>query len=266
MDGNLLFALAAVISMIPVSLTLFRKDSSRDRVFWILLLVALIGPAAYVENIFFSGWKSSFSTTIWVTIANAMLVYALVVLLDRQAWRLTPLVCPYLALLGVIAIIWSSAPGAEHDLSGIGIWVVVHIVVSVMTYSLVTIAALAALSAFLLERALKRKKPNQLTRKLPSVADSDRLLVRLLVWSEVVLGLGIASGMAAQWKATGDFLMLDHKTILTILAFVVIGALLLVRIKTGLRGQLAARIVLVAYLLMTLGYPGVKFVTDVILA
>ena len=31
-------------------------------------------------------------------------------------------------------------------------------------------------------------------------------------------------------------------------------------------GRRAARYVLVAYLLLTLGYPGVKFVTDVLLA
>ena len=33
-----------------------------------------------------------------------------------------------------------------------------------------------------------------------------------------------------------------------------------------IRGRRAARIVLLAYLLLTLAYPGVKFVTDVILA
>jgi ABC-type uncharacterized transport system permease subunit len=34
----------------------------------------------------------------------------------------------------------------------------------------------------------------------------------------------------------------------------------------GIRGRRAARIVLLAYLLITLAYPGVKFVTDVVLS
>jgi ABC-type uncharacterized transport system permease subunit len=36
--------------------------------------------------------------------------------------------------------------------------------------------------------------------------------------------------------------------------------------RSGLRGRRAARVVLVAYLLLTLAYPGVKFVTDVLLS
>ena len=72
--------------------------------------------------------------------------------------------------------------------------------------------------------------------------------------------------MALQYGETGTLLVLDHKTILTITAFAVIGGLLIAHFKTGLRGRKAARIVLLAYLLLTLGYPGVKFVTDVILA
>jgi ABC-type uncharacterized transport system permease subunit len=61
-------------------------------------------------------------------------------------------------------------------------------------------------------------------------------------------------------------LVFDHKTVLTITAFVVIGGLLAAHYKTGLRGRQAARIVLLAYLLLTLGYPGVKFITDVVLS
>ena len=72
--------------------------------------------------------------------------------------------------------------------------------------------------------------------------------------------------MASQWGVTGAVLVFDHKTILTIATFVVIGALLIAHFRSGIRGRRAARIVLVAYLLLTLGYPGVKFVTEVLLA
>jgi ABC-type uncharacterized transport system permease subunit len=131
---------------------------------------------------------------------------------------------------------------------------------------LVTIAAIAALAAFLQERALKRKRPNDLTRLLPSIADCDRLLVGLLQVGESVLALGLVTGMAVQYRETGQIMVLNHKTILTIAAFVVIGGLLICHYGSGVRGRLAARIVLLAYLLLTLGYPGVKFVTDVLMA
>jgi ABC-type uncharacterized transport system permease subunit len=58
----------------------------------------------------------------------------------------------------------------------------------------------------------------------------------------------------------------SHKTLLTMLAFLLIAGLLVLHNRTGVRGRRAARLVLLAYLLLTLGYPGVKFVTDVLMA
>ena len=59
---------------------------------------------------------------------------------------------------------------------------------------------------------------------------------------------------------------LDHKTILSIAAFVVLGILLLLQHGSGLRGRAAALFVLIVYLLITLAFPGVTFVTDIILS
>ena len=147
----------------------------------------------------------------------------------------------------------------------VDVWVIVHILVSVVTYGLVTIAAVSALAAFLQDRALKAKRPTKLTHTLPSVADCESIAAKLLGWGEAILGLGLVTGMAAQYRETGDLLVLDHKTILSVLAFVVIGALLILQHKTGLRGRKAARLGLLAYLLLTLGYLGVKVVTGVFL-
>ena len=111
-----------------------------------------------------------------------------------------------------------------------------------------TIAAVAALAAMLQERALEGKRPSLATRMLPSVADCDQLMVRLLIISEIVLSVGLATGMALQYGDSGRLLVLDHKTILTATAFAVIGALLVAHYRTGLRGRKAARFVLLAYL------------------
>ena len=66
-------------------------------------------------------------------------------------------------------------------------------------------------------------------------------------------------------SATGDLATFDHKTVLSVLTFVIIGVLLLLNRGSGLRGRRAARIVLLAYLLIALAFPGVKFVTDVLI-
>lgn len=262
-----LFGLSALIALLPVTLsTALRHEPARDGLFWLLLAVAFTGPAAWVLAQTEAGWRTGLSTTLWVTIAASLVVFAGVAGLTRHAWRLTPLIGPYMMALAVLALVWSQAPTQPLATGEVAGWVLLHIAVSVATYGLVTIAAVAALAAFLQDRALRNKKPTRLTRLLPSVFDCERLVVRLLLVGEGVLGLGLVTGMAVQYGGTGDLLTLDHKTILTVGAFGVIGALLLAHYLSGVRGRLAARLVLVAYLLLTLGYPGVKFVSDVLLA
>src|SRR3546814_13694026 len=87
---------------------------------------------------------------------------------------------------------------------------------------------------------------------LPSVADAERLEVRLLAASEVILGAGIATGVSELYVTSGAFFTLNHKTLLSVLAFLVIGVLLRLHHRSGLRGRRAARVVPVAYRLLTL--------------
>ena len=75
----------------------------------------------------------------------------------------------------------------------------------------------------------------------------------------------MATGMATLYSESGMILRLDHKTILSGAAFVLIGALMLGHRICGVRGRIAARVVLLAYLLVILASPGVKFVTQVLL-
>ncbi|NQU61212.1 MAG: cytochrome c biogenesis protein CcsA [Rhodospirillales bacterium] len=265
MPDYLFLGLSAIVALVPSILLPLRRDHKQDGLFWLVLMVAVAGPATLVLATMAGSWRSDLSTTLWVTVAATMAGFVVISILAREAWRLTPLVSAYMAALGILAMVWAQVPHEPISVGAAGGWIGVHIVVSVATYALITLAGVAALGAFLQERALKRKQPTALTRILPSVADCEGLLVRLLALGEVILALGLATGMALQYGATGKLLLLDHKTILTMTTFVVIGALLLAHYKTGLRGRQAARIVLLAYLLLTLGYPGVKFVTDVIL-
>lgn len=266
MDGHLL-SLTALAALFPASLRAFRSVAGRDATFWGLLAVAMIGPSAWALAQTWGTWRTGLAPTLWVTVAATMVLYAVTAATTRQAWRLMPLLGPYMIVLGGIATVWQKAPGQPLVAAGTeGAWVGVHIATTVATYALVTIAAIAALAGFLQDRALKRKQPTRLTRLLPSVADCDRLLVGLLLLGELVLALGLLTGMALQYRETGQLIVVNHKTILTIAAFVTIGGLLVCHYGSGVRGKTAARIVLLAYLLLTLGYPGVKFVTNVLMA
>jgi len=262
---GLILNLMAVTTLIPAAFIGKRSEPGRDLVFWLLLAVAFVGPLLWVVTAFSAAWRTDLAAALWVTVTATLGLFAAAAVLDRDAWRLAPVLWPLTLILGIFAVIWSGH-GASRPIGGEGAgWVSLHIVVSVATYALVTIAAVAALAAIIQERALKAKRPTNLTRALPSIADCDGLMIRFLAMGEAVLAIGLISGMALNFSATGAVLALDHKIILALAAFAMIAVLLFTHYRSGLRGRKAARWALAAYLFLTLGYPGVKFVTDIIL-
>ncbi len=266
MANNLVLSLTALLALMPASILPYRRpEPRRDLLFWSLLAAAVAGPAAYSTTVFGGGWHTSFAGALWVSTAVSALLFAVLAALQSEAWRLAPLLLPYLCLLAFLAIVWGRVPGQGTVSAAPEAWLVTHIAVSVATYALCTLAAVASCAVMLQERALKRKRPGRLSRLLPPMADGERLELGLLIAAEAVLGGGIFTGMALEYLGTGALLTFDHKTLLTLLAFATIAVLLVLRARSGLRGQRAARLVLLAYLLLTLAYPGVKFVTDVLI-
>ncbi len=265
MVGGLIFNLAALAALVPAVLVHRRAEYARDTVFWATLGVAAAGALSWSAALLAGEWHTSLTAALWVSVATSFVVFIVLAALSAEAWRLTPLLAPYLLLLAIVATVWAQAPARQMLGVAPPAWLVVHIVTSVLTYALMTVAAVAALAVAIQERALKRKKPIGRARLLPSVADCEELQIRLLVAGETVLGVGLLTGMATQYVSDGRLVAFEHKTLLAFLAFAVIGLLLLAHRRTGVRGRSVARFVLLAYLLLTLAYPGVKFVTDVLL-
>ncbi len=257
---------AALLSLVPASLLLIRPRATRDGVIWSLLLVAVAGPAGLVTVQNAGGWQPSLSGAVWVSVAAAMILFAVIAALNESAWRLLPLLAGYCLLLGLLGTLFAAVPRESLPPAASPAWLDLHIAMSVATYGLATIAAVAGFAGWLQERTLKRRMSSAFLQTLPAVADGERLRQGVLAGAEIVLGIGVVSGMATQYLMSGRLLVFDHKTLLSLLAFVVIGALLLLHWRTGLRGRQAIRLVLTAYLLLTLAYPGVKFVRDVLLA
>lgn len=267
MIQSMVFSFSAVLALAIPAAYFIKEPKGQGGTFWSLLAVAIAGACSWTLTQYTGEWRTSLSFAIWVTVSATVISFTITCGMNRLAWRLTPLLMPYLALMGLWAMLWQAFPG--HAIEGEGTlnnWIMVHIAISVFTYALATIAAIAALSAFLVERALKKKRPTKLTRMLPSVIDSEILLVRLLLACEVILGLDLLSGVGLTFMETGQLLTADHKTIFSITAFIAIAGLLFAHYQSGVRGRKAARVVLVAYLLLSLGFLGVRFVTDVMMA
>lgn len=265
MQTGIIFGLTAIAALVPAVALTWRQQFRRDVAFWAVMALSSVGPASAVIARSSHAWQADFSTSIWVTITATMALFMVFSALERGVWRLAPLLSTYMLVLSLFAFAWQHAteePINAVDNTGL---LILHIGFALTTYGLSTLAAVAALAAFLQERALKRKQKPILDGVLPSITDCDRLVIRFLGIGEAVLGLGLLSGIILNSIGGEALLRPDHKTVFTISAFIIIGILLFAHARHGLRGRRAARIVLLAYLFLTLGYPGVKFVTDVLL-
>jgi len=266
MELNAALEAGALAALLPAAFVRWRRNERRDAFLYAALALGAAGPAAWTLLRFGGAWRTGFAMSLWVGIAVTMTLFLVLAVATRHAWRLTALLAPLMVLLALFATLWQNAPEPPVGGAVPAGWLDAHILFAVVTYGLLTIAAVAGVAVFLQERALKAKRPTALTRLLPAVADSEALEVALLTAAEAVLALGLASGMAAAHYLKGALLPFDHKTLLSLAAFVVIGLLLVARKVQGIRGRRVARLALLAYLLLTLAWPGVKFVSDVLMA
>lgn len=231
----------------------------------LLAAALLLAVASAYFHVYADGrWRSDFAATLWLIVAACLLVALPVFALRRNSDGLVVLLGPLLALLALLGTVWASQPRSS-SFDAWGAWLTVHVAVSLATFALVTLAAVAGVALMLQSRFLKAKTRGPFSRALPSVAEGEALEINLMVAAEAFLAIGIATGFAEAIVARGSLLPLDHKTVLAIAGFVVIGGLLGVHHIAGIRGRFVARMALAAYLLLLLAYPGVKFVTDFLL-
>jgi ABC-type uncharacterized transport system permease subunit len=269
MSTSFVLSLSALAALVPAALVPAGPPAHREGgqgvLFWLLLAVAVAGPVAFVAVQQGSAWRTGLAAALWLVIAVTMVLYVVLSAVQPVARRLSPLLLGYLFGLGALATLWLNEP--ERPLTGLAppAWLQAHILVSVVAYGLLTLAAVAGAAVVLQERALKRKRPTDFTRRLPAVADGETLQERLLAASAVVLAVAVVTGAILNWRETGVLLRADHKTVLVLATLVVIVGLQWLHFRHGLSGRRAARTILVAYLLLTLGYVGVKFVTDVLM-
>lgn len=138
-----------------------------------------------------------------------------------------------------------------------------HVVLSILAYSLLTIATLQALFLAYQNHQLKHKQHMDRVRLLPPLQTMDSLLFEILWAGEILLSLSIISGI---WFLDDLFAQhLAHKTVFSIAAWFIYALLLIGRHRFGWRGYTAIRWTLAGFALLMLAYFGSKLVLELIL-
>ncbi|SFE84352.1 inner membrane protein YpjD [Nitrosomonas sp. Nm166] len=140
-----------------------------------------------------------------------------------------------------------------------------HLLVALMAYSLLTIAALHALVMTVVERHLHHPVAHSILTNLPPLLAMEKLLFRIIWVGFVLLTLTLLSGIVFSKEVFGQPLTFSHKTLFGITSWVVFAALLIGRQLYGWRGRIAIRWTLTGFVTLLLAYIGSKFVLEIIL-
>jgi len=101
--------------------------------------------------------------------------------------------------------------------------------------------------------------------RLPALLTMERLLFRLIAFGFSLLTLTVLSGFVFSEQLFGTAFRWDHKTVFTLLSWLLFGALLAGRVWRGWRGKTALRFTLTGFATLLLAYVGSRFVLEVVL-
>ncbi len=192
-------------------------------------------------------------------IACVVSAITLLVNLNRPVAALGVIVFPLAALL--LGIDSYAAPTTAPLPMG---WQIkLHVTVALLAYSVLSIAAVLAILLAVQERALRHRQFGPWLRALPPLTLTESLLFRLIAAGFVLLTLTLVTGALFIGNLFGQHLV--HKTVLSIVAWLIFGALLFGRWRYGWRGRSAVNLTLVGMALLVLAFFGTKAVLELIL-
>ncbi|WP_167632418.1 cytochrome C assembly family protein [Mariprofundus ferrooxydans] len=135
-----------------------------------------------------------------------------------------------------------------------------HLLISLLAYAVLTLAALHAVMQIMLDRALKKKRLTVLVQALPSLFDIERHMMAQVKIATVLVALSVFSGLSWQWMEFQHFAILNHKVLLALFSFGILILLLIKRHYSDWPTRIVSRTVIGAYFLLMLAYFGVSLI------
>lgn len=203
------------------------------------------------------GLTQSISLVAW-TVATLFLAAAL----TRPIESLGIIILPGAGLMLALAWLW---PGQLAIAVKISLLEPAHIIVSLLAYSLLSIAVLQSVMLTLQERYLRSHRSGGFLGELPPLETMEHLMFQMITVGFVLLSVTVISGVFFSEAVFGQALRFSHHVVLSLIAWLVFAVLLIGRWRFGWRGRNAVRWTLAGFSLLALAYFGSKFVLEVVL-
>jgi len=237
-----------------------RRSASWEHVLILLplgLQTWLLYSTMFEPEGLFLGVGTALSAIAWLS----MLIYWLASAFYRQD-GLQALILPVAAVAVLLPVVFPALkPLAHTNVPAFKF----HLVLSMLAYSLFTIASLHVLLMALLERRLHGAALKRAPRWMPPLLTMESLLFRIIGAGFVLLTLVLISGVFFSEEVFDKPVSFNHKTVFAFLSWGIFAALLTGRSVYGWRGRVALRWTLAGFLTLVLAYLGSKFVLEVLL-
>lgn len=155
------------------------------------------------------------------------------------------------------------SPDKNYIATGLPVGLQLHILFSILAYSILSIAALQAFMLAIADARLKNRHPFPMMRILPPLQTMEMLLFRLIWLGFILLTVSLVTGFPFIEDIFGQHLI--HKTVLSICAWIIFAVLLWGRTRHGWRGRTAVRFTLAGMIILLLAFFGSKAVLELIL-
>jgi ABC-type uncharacterized transport system permease subunit len=167
-----------------------------------------------------------------------------------------------LAALGAAAVVLALLfPGTPLQVAA-SPWLSLHWALGVAAYGLFAAAAVHAWLLQRVEHSIRNAAEPQAGLPLLTL---ERLTFRFATAGFVLLSATLVAGIFFSEILYGRAWRWDHKTVFSVLSWIAFAALLLGRMRFGLRGRRAVNFIYVGSLLLLLAYVGSRFVLEVVL-
>ena len=150
----------------------------------------------------------------------------------------------------------------DHEPETLSWQLLMHAMLALLAYATLAIASLLAVMLWFQERALRNRQIHGWLKALPPLVHLETLLFRTVGVGFILLTFVLLTGMLFVDNMMAQHLW--HKTVLSVLSWLVFGGLLLGRWRYGWRGPRAVQLTLIAMGLLLLSYFGSRAVLEIL--
>lgn len=224
-------------------------------------LIALLCHAIVVwDSIFAGGGINLGFYKVSALIFLVINVACIVALSRRPLQNLLIVIFPVSAIAVLVSTFGPNTTLPENDMGG---GLMLHIGASILAYAVLSLAALQAAVVAMQDYQLRHRHTRGIVQMLPPLQLMESMLFELLWIGVIMLTVSIVSGMIFMEDMFAQALV--HKTVLTIMAWVLFSALLWGHYQLGWRSQIAVRMTLAGFIILMLAFFGSKLVLELVL-